>query len=418
MKAITVENLSKVYSVATAQNQTMSFREMLASQVQSLFSKEQNYNPFYALKDVSFEVEKGEVLGIIGKNGSGKSTLLKILSRITAPSYGKAIVRGRVASLLEVGTGFHAELTGRENIFMSGVILGMKRWEINKHFDEIVAFAGVEKFIDIPVKKYSSGMRLRLAFSVAAHLQPEILLVDEVLAVGDYEFEQRCMQAMEHMTNVGRTILFVSHNVDMILRLCSRVLFLGNGEIQKIGNPQKVVSSYLTYAENITSAIHYQSGDMPGNEIIRLVSVSILNVDIHGTIYRENDLYLEIVYLLYKETSNVSFVLIFYDQQGNVIFSATECSLGDLFKKQRGMGKYISTCKVPRYIFNEGSLYITIRTINLGEGIASEPGYAISLEKALYIKVRSKQKTIFAEEQEWALDGIIRPQLEWSSRFY
>src|SRR3989338_10311204 len=233
MKAIVVQNLSKIYNVAHAQDGVIGFREMVTEQIRSFFYKKTKSNEFCALKNISFEIEQGEVLGIIGKNGSGKSTLLKILSRITAPTSGKVIINGRVASLLEVGTGFHEELTGRENIFMSGIILGMKRWEIYKHFDEIVLFAGVEQFIDTPVKKYSSGMRLRLAFSVAAYLQPEILLVDEVLAVGDYEFEKKCLETMESIRAEGRTILFVSHNSDMILRLCKTGLLIDRGRDRK-----------------------------------------------------------------------------------------------------------------------------------------------------------------------------------------
>jgi ABC-type polysaccharide/polyol phosphate transport system ATPase subunit len=200
---------------------------------------------FWALNDVSFEIKRGEVVGIIGRNGAGKSTLLKILSRITEPSEGRVEIRGRVASLLEVGTGFHPELTGRENIYLNGAILGMTRAEIKRKFDEIVDFAGVEKFLDTPVKRYSSGMYVRLAFSVAAHLEPEILVVDEVLAVGDAEFQKRCLGKMQDVAGHGRTVLFVSHQLDMISRLCSRALLMSKGTIARSGEAGELVEHYI-----------------------------------------------------------------------------------------------------------------------------------------------------------------------------
>src|SRR5438874_196091 len=221
---------------------------------------------FWALKDVSFEVKRGEVVGIIGRNGAGKSTLLKILSRITEPTEGKVTLRGRVASLLEVGTGFHPELTGRENIYLNGAILGMSRAEIRKKFDEIVAFAETEKFLDTPVKRYSSGMYVRLAFAVAAHLEPEILIIDEVLAVGDAPFQQKCLGKMGDAAREGRTILFVSHNVAAIRSLCQRVLLLEAGRVAMDGDPDACIERYLAYATTSgskaidVSAIHARHG--------------------------------------------------------------------------------------------------------------------------------------------------------------
>ena len=213
------------------------------SHLPSTASKEE----FWALKDVSFEVKRGEVVGIIGRNGAGKSTLLKILSRITEPSEGRVTLRGRVASLLEVGTGFHPELTGRENIFLNGAILGMTKAEIKKKFDEIVAFAEVERFLDTPVKRYSSGMYVRLAFAVAAHLEPEILVVDEVLAVGDAEFQKKCLGKMKDVASGGRTVLFVSHNMDAVSALCNKGIYLRNGMVQKTGQTEEIISDYLSY---------------------------------------------------------------------------------------------------------------------------------------------------------------------------
>ena len=236
--AISVENLGKRYRIgrSPASNGRKPIFQKLASPFSYLASTLREPAPdetFWALRDVSFQVEPGEVIGIIGRNGAGKSTLLKILSRITEPTRGRAVIDGRVGSLLEVGTGFHPELTGRENIFLSGTILGMKKAEINRKFDEIVTFAGIEKFLDTQVKRYSSGMYVRLAFAVAAHLEPEVLLVDEVLAVGDAAFQKKCLGKMGDVASEGRTVLFVSHNMIAVQNLCKRVIWLDDG--QKMG---------------------------------------------------------------------------------------------------------------------------------------------------------------------------------------
>jgi lipopolysaccharide transport system ATP-binding protein len=254
---ITVENLSKKYNISHLSNRPRykSLRDVIADGVGGLFRSRRSGSrdsslpkseEFWALKEVNFEINRGDVVGIIGRNGAGKSTLLKVLSRITEPTSGRIRLRGRVASLLEVGTGFHPELTGRENIFLNGAILGMSRVEIKSKFDEIVAFAGVEKFLDTPVKHYSSGMYVRLAFAVAAHLEPEILVVDEVLAVGDAEFQKKCLGKMEEVAKGdGRTILFVSHNMSAVRSLCSRAILLREGELVADDSVDKVIESYL-----------------------------------------------------------------------------------------------------------------------------------------------------------------------------
>src|SRR5262245_20853004 len=235
---IRVEDLSKEYVIGARDKANDTFREIIASSLSSPFRRlcklgghVTEEERFWALKDVSFEVHEGEVVGIICHNGAGKSTLLKVLSRITAPTRGRVEIRGRVASLLEVGTGFHPELTGRENIYLNGAILGMTRGEIRRKFDEIVAFADIEKFLETPVKRYSSGMYVRLAFAVAAHLEPEILIIDEVLSVGDAEFQKKCLGKMGDVAGCGRTVLFVSHNLGAIRSLCSRAILLCNGEL-------------------------------------------------------------------------------------------------------------------------------------------------------------------------------------------
>ena len=256
---IRVENLGKRYTLgAQASRSNTTFRELVTNSAQSLLRRrsqvekaEAASTDFWALKDVSFEVKRGEVVGIIGRNGAGKSTLLKVLSRITEPTQGSISLKGRVASLLEVGTGFHPELTGRENIFLNGAILGMHRTEIKAKFDEIVAFAEVERFLDTPVKRYSSGMYVRLAFAVAAHLEPEILIVDEVLAVGDVEFQKKCLGKMSEVAGGGRTVLFVSHNMAAVHQLCTRALLLDRGTLVQSGKPLEIIDTYLhTAAES------------------------------------------------------------------------------------------------------------------------------------------------------------------------
>ncbi|MBA3648956.1 MAG: ABC transporter ATP-binding protein [Chitinophagales bacterium] len=241
---IRVEQLSKKYTIG--RRHSGNFREAISDRIENIFlRRKNNAAEFWALKEVSFEVQKGEVIGIIGKNGAGKSTLLKILSRITEPTSGRVEMNGRVSSLLEVGTGFHPELTGRENIFMNGAILGMKRMEIKNKFEEIVSFSGIEQFIDTPVKRYSSGMYVRLAFAVAAHLEPEILIVDEVLAVGDAEFQNKCLGKMKDVSEKdGRTLLFVSHNMGAISRLCKSAMLLDNGKIIFRGAASEAIQIY------------------------------------------------------------------------------------------------------------------------------------------------------------------------------
>jgi len=253
--AIHIDNIGKQYRIGAPENRhptlkdalsASSRRAMLAIRSPLQIFRNKQQHRFWALRGVSFHVEQGEVIGIIGRNGAGKSTLLKVLSRITEPTEGQVVIRGRVGSLLEVGTGFHPELTGRENIYLNGAILGMKRREIERKFDEIVDFAEVQRFIDTPVKHYSSGMYLRLAFAVAAHLEPEILIVDEVLAVGDASFQRKCLGKMGQVANEGRTVLFVSHNMDAVRRLCTRALLLDDGEVAADGTTESVIAQYLS----------------------------------------------------------------------------------------------------------------------------------------------------------------------------
>jgi lipopolysaccharide transport system ATP-binding protein len=295
---IVVESLSKIYLVGHKQagegyKRYDTLREIVGDQLRNITRNVMNVvrgqqavhdgevEDFWALKDVSFEVKRGDVLGIIGRNGAGKSTLLKILSRVTEPTGGRVVIRGRVASLLEVGTGFHPELTGRENIYLNGAILGMARAEIRRKFDEIVAFAEVEKFLDTPVKRYSSGMYVRLAFAVAAHLEPEILVIDEVLAVGDAEFQEKCLGKMRGVaSNEGRTVLFVSHNMTAIHQLCQNALWLNHGRARKLGPTAQVVQAYTSSVRDAARSGELSTGRTTGDGQVKLLSYEV--TDAHG----------------------------------------------------------------------------------------------------------------------------------------
>lgn len=283
--AIRVENLVKKYILRhEGAPKYVALRDVLTGSVKKAIKGETtrpSKEEFYALNNVSFELQQGERVGIIGRNGAGKSTLLKVLSRITEPTSGRISIKGRVASLLEVGTGFHPELSGRENIFLNGAILGMSKREIQLKFDEIVAFAEVERFLDTPVKRYSSGMYVRLAFAVAAHLEPEILIVDEVLAVGDSEFQKKCLGKMQDVSSSGRTILFVSHNMAAIQNLCDKAIYLKKGEIQTIGKSEEVISTYLQSTAEVQSIDLVDRKDRSGNGLIRFLSVELIDENGH-----------------------------------------------------------------------------------------------------------------------------------------
>ncbi len=288
----------------------------------------------WALKDISLKIEEGEKLGIIGKNGAGKTTLLKILSRITEPTKGKAIVKGRVASLLEVGTGFHPELTGRENIFLNGAIMGMAKSEIKLKFDEIVEFAEVEKFLDTPVKRYSSGMYVRLAFAVAAHLDPEILIVDEVLAVGDIQFQKKCLGKMDDVASSGKTILLVSHNMASVLSLSTKCILLSEGKLVKEGNPQDVISTYQNeHIEQSLNRTDLTQVERYGNGSGRFESVTMTPTDKNGNVLpfpvTGCDLKFELKLRAIEDLNNCTVALIIYDELGNRIIDANTLIKGD-----------------------------------------------------------------------------------------
>lgn len=355
--AIRVENLSKRYRIGLEEeiNDTLigSLNSWVRSPIRnfrrlrklSRFGDEDASDIIWALRDVSFEVERGEVLGIIGRNGAGKSTLLKILSQITEPSGGRAVINGRVASLLEVGTGFHSELTGRENVYLNGTVLGMTRREVGRKFDEIVAFSGVERFIDTPVKRYSSGMRVRLAFAVAAHLEPEVLLVDEVLAVGDANFQKKCLGKMEEVANQGRTILFVSHDMAAVQNLCGRAIYLEQGQIELQSTTSEVIDFYLDALDSEASVELSKRVDRRGTGALRFVEARLL---VNGDPAR-----------VWRSGENVG-LDVFY----TVRESACDCSLDVHIGIDDARGVRVA------HVSNE-TVAVSLRTASTGQGVVS-----------------------------------------------
>lgn len=319
-------------------------------------------NYVWALQDISFDLKEGEVLGIVGKNGAGKSTLLKILSRVTAPSRGEIKIKGRIASLLEVGTGFHPELTGRENIFLNGSILGMRKSEIRARFDEIVAFSGVERYIDTPVKRYSSGMYVRLAFAVAAHLEPEIMIVDEVLAVGDAEFQRKCIGKMKDASGNGRTILFVSHNMVALRSLCTRAVLLEKGKLTYSGEAGEVIGHYMGRSSgSADEPCHVFTGrlDAPGKVTIHEVRAVQPGREAGKALIIEESIRLEIDAEL-TGNQRTDFTFQFRDEEGNVIF-VSGSGLDEQF--QSGNGTKTIRCIIPANFFNSGKISINLLVV-------------------------------------------------------
>ncbi|HZQ91803.1 MAG TPA: ABC transporter ATP-binding protein [Terriglobales bacterium] len=358
--AIQCEGIGKRYQIGQRERYS-TLRDAIIAAARSPFRRRQDQDWFWALKDVGFKVNHGEVLGVIGRNGAGKSTLLKILSRITEPTEGRAEIHGRVGSLLEVGTGFHPELTGRENIFLSGAVLGMKRAEIARKFDEIVAFAEVEKFIDTPVKRFSSGMYMRLAFAVAAHLEPEILLVDEVLAVGDARFQKKCLSKMQSVGEQGRTVFFVSHNMPSITRLCPRALLLDGGRVAADGPAHQVVGAYLESGLGSTAMREWNDPrTAPGNNIARLVAARVRGEDgrVSDTMDIRRPVGIEIEFDVLEEFVLVPNIHV-YNDEGVCVFVATDLS-PEWRRTPRPSGRHSSTAWIPGNLLAEGTLVVSV----------------------------------------------------------
>lgn len=377
----------------------------------------------WALQDVSLSVRQGEIVGIIGKNGAGKSTLLKILSRITEPTSGKAVIRGRVSSLLEVGTGFHEELTGRENIYLNGAILGMRKSEIDRKFAEIVDFSGVERFIDTPVKRYSSGMYVRLAFAVAAHLEPEILLVDEVLAVGDAAFQKKSLEKMGDVAKRGRTVLFVSHNMPAIVNLCQRAILLEAGRVVKDARPEEVVQHYLSTVRSVGGEAAWpEPSCAPGNDIVRLCAVRILqdkadqptaDVDISKEICIQIDYWnLQQGEQQGQEREGPLYVAIWLkDKVGNPVFSSANTPSLNLtndpwYGRAHPRGLFRTVCLIPPNFLNNGLYSVTVI-------LGKVPNIMVMQDYVVSFQVHDTGK--MRREFLGAWPGVVRPRLAWKT---
>ena len=407
--AIRAEGLGKKYYIrGGSAPRYRALRDEIMAFFREFPRPKQAMQEFWALKDIGFEIAQGDKVGIIGKNGAGKSTLLKLLSRVTEPTTGEVRIRGRVASLLEVGTGFHPELTGRENVFLNGVILGMSRDEIRKKFDEIVEFAGVAQFLETQVKHYSSGMYMRLAFSVAAHIDPEILIVDEVLAVGDADFQKKCLGKMQDISQGGRTVIFVSHSMQTVTSLCNRCLLLEKGTVKREGSPSDVILEYLGSGQGSGRVEFTDLGKTLGDEFVQLIFGEIL--DGEGEAALEVDIRHPITvrmgFRVKKKTSiryvpNFHFVV----PGGAYAFVSSPDPLPEL-----PPGDYVAECNLPGDFMNQGAYFV-------GLAISSyEPGLTVHYfePSALTFNVRdSMEGSVGRHGYGNVMPGLVRPRLKW-----
>lgn len=408
--AIEIQNLGKQYRLA-ASPPYMALRDVISNSLKNLTSRKSISEKFWALKDISLDIHPGERVGIIGRNGAGKSTLLKIISRITPPTTGEATIRGRVGSLLEVGTGFHPELSGRENIYLNGSILGLKKTEINEQLDTIIDFSGVGKFIDTPLKNYSSGMQMRLAFSVAAHLRSEILLIDEVLAVGDIEFQKKCIRKMEEVSSgEGRTVLFVSHNMDSIRRFCNTTVLLSGGVVIDKGETNTVINNYLRTQLSLNAERNWEEGRFSGDKSIKLNYIRIH--DETGETLSQFDTTqkagVSAEYEVLQDGLSFTHGLNLYNQEGINVFNSHDVrnAVSNEYKKP---GKYKVTVWIPGNLLPEGLFDI---------------GFALFRPNPLDIFIHEQQVLSFEIFTDFnkltargnyaeGFPGIVRPLLDW-----
>jgi lipopolysaccharide transport system ATP-binding protein len=415
--AIQTEALSKSYRIGELQGAYGTLRDSAAAGARRMLRREHkvHYEEIWALRDVSLEVPEGQVLGVIGRNGAGKSTLLKILTRITTPTSGRAEIRGRVGSLLEVGTGFHPELTGRENVYLNGSVLGMKRREIESKFSEIVEFSGIERFIDTPVKRYSSGMSVRLAFAVAAHLEPEILLVDEVLAVGDAEFQKRCLGRMEDLSQSGRTVLFVSHQMQAVTQLCDRAILLQKGSVVLDGPSSEIVAEYLqTVGGSSSERIWPDLAGAPGDDLVRLRSIRVVDQEgetLHGADVRR-PVGIEIAFTVLRSDGVAVFPkLKVYDARRNVVFNAMDTSLR--WREPAAAGEYTSTAWIPGNLLNEGMVSVDCGVCSIGP-VKLQPHAGCNDAVSFHVQDPGEGDSAKGHFMgQWK--GVVRPLLEWTT---
>lgn len=415
--AIKIQNVSKRYRIGGLHPGYMTFREMIGGVVTAPFRKLKSGNgqqTLWALRNVNLEIGQGELVGIIGHNGAGKSTLLKILSRVTKPTTGEVELFGRIGSLLEVGTGFHPDLTGRENIFLSGAILGMRRTEIERKFDEIVAFSELERFIGTSVKWYSSGMYVRLAFSVAAHLEPEILMMDEVLAVGDAAFQQKCMDKMREIRQQGRTILFVSHDMAAITRLCKRAVLIEHGEISADGEPREVVNRYLSSSWKTGALREWtDSQNAPGNEIVRLRRVRVRSEagETIAAVDIRKPFGVEVTYEVLEAGHALVPTLEFYNEEGTELFSTHDTN-HDWHRHPRACQQYTSTVWIPGNLLAEGSL---LAQVSIMSHFPATVQHAYEPNAVAFQVIDSQTGDSARGEYAGPMPGVVRPLLRWTT---
>ena len=430
--AVRVEGLGKRYNLAARRQPQPMLREILTGALVTPFTRlaglgrrlmsggaddesagGSSPTHFWALRGVSFEVEQGQIVGIIGRNGAGKSTLLRLLSRITEPTEGRIEIHGRVASLLEVGTGFHPELTGRENVYLSGALLGMRKGEIDRKLDEILAFAELDRFADTAVKRFSSGMYVRLAFSVAAHLEPDILVVDEVLAVGDAAFQRKCLAKMEDVSQEGRTVLFVAHNIPAVTRLCERALLMANGAIQKDGPAAQIASEYVLSSLKVTGERSWpDQATAPGDHVARLRGVRICSekgattdaIDIRHPVGLEMD---------YEILRPGAVVLPCYDvftEAGMCLFATRDSTPES--HGPRGPGRFISTAWIPGNLLTEGVLLVGATLFSLTEHrMHAHEREAVAFHAVDGLDGEPTGRSAF----DRAIPGVVRPVLRWTT---
>lgn len=406
--AIQVEGLSKEYRLGN--HRGAAYRTLREAIVSGLRTPRRSAVPddasFWALNDVSFDIKPGEVVGLIGRNGAGKSTALKILSRITEPTAGRAVIRGRVGSLLEVGTGFHNELTGRENIYLNGSILGMSRREIGRKFDEIVAFAEMEQFLDTPVKRYSSGMYVRLAFAVAAHLDLETLLVDEVLAVGDLDFQKKCLAKMGTIAEGGRTVVFVSHNLGLIHRLCQRAILLRRGRVHRDGSAADVIQEYLK--DNVSHDGRWERpAELPGTKEVVLRRAQVLGPGgATGLVNCDDGFRIAVEYDVSRQTPNFEVGVQLRNSEGVAVLVSLDSDTGDWPDRTRPPGRYRSVCAVPPHLLAPGTYFLTLGAHVINQQTYDTQQDVLTFEVAETGCIRTKRND--------RRPGVITPVFDWT----
>ncbi|PKN96991.1 MAG: ABC transporter ATP-binding protein [Chloroflexi bacterium HGW-Chloroflexi-4] len=411
--AIKVNDLGKQYKIFSEVNRYQTLREKITETLRSPLKNLLNptgSETFWALRHVSFEVERGLVLGVIGKNGAGKSTLLKMLSRVVEPTEGRAEIHGRVGSLLEVGTGFHPELTGRENVYLNGAILGMKRSEIDKKFDEIVAFSEIEQFIDTPVKRYSSGMYMRLAFAVSAHLEPEILIVDEVLAVGDAEFQRKCLGKMSDVAGEGRTVLFVSHNMSAVTRLTKECIILEHGKMTQRAPSSEAVDYYLSHGYEKGGERIWTSDEIPSESFpFKPIALRVMNAkgQVVDSVRSVEPLTLEMDYSLDSAITGLRVGIYLMTVRGDYVFTSFDTDDPEQFSKhtERRAGHYISRCTIPADLLNEGRY-----TLGVNASVFRIKRYFQDANAVVF-----NVNPTGAPGMHWVepRQGVTRPRLDW-----